>query len=263
MANDSKKKRHKKLLKRLEKIQQQNESYQIQSDSAHSRRMALNPSGSYGSPEWKNYEHQKSILDTEYDMASMSVRALYAEAEEVSEEIKKLEQEMEYDTGLPKDPTARELTVFRISNILKKYGEKGRISAEIRELEADIVANEKYVAETDTGDNLGMTVSMMIGDSRRAIAKDKARQDELREALNDLRELDNALQNMDAKREHSQSESELKLAMIELEKLKLENENLKEQRLAAQAARDAAALAKAQESEQFSAILKSLKDDAS
>jgi len=55
----------------------------------------------------------------------------------------------------------------------------------------------------------------------------------------------------DAQREH-----ERRLALIELEKLK-------EQRLAAEAARDAAALAKAQNNEQFAAILKSLKDDES
>ena len=64
-----------------------------------------------------------------------------------------------------------------------------------------------------------------------------------------------------AKRDHEareaqeQREHEMKLAKIELMKLE-------EQRKAAEAARDAAALAKAQESEQFATILKSLKDDA-
>lgn len=53
-----------------------------------------------------------------------------------------------------------------------------------------------------------------------------------------------------------QRDHEAKMAMIELEKIR-------EQRRAAEAARDAAALAKAQESEQFAAILKSLKDDES
>lgn len=65
-----------------------------------------------------------------------------------------------------------------------------------------------------------------------------------------------------AKRDHEareaqeQRQHEMQLAKIELMKLE-------EQRKAAEAARDAAALAKAQESEQFAAILKSLKDDAS
>lgn len=56
----------------------------------------------------------------------------------------------------------------------------------------------------------------------------------------------------------AQRDHEEKLAKIELMKFK-------EQRLAAEAARDAAALAKAQESEQLAAILKSLKggDDES
>lgn len=58
----------------------------------------------------------------------------------------------------------------------------------------------------------------------------------------------------DAIRE-AQEQHEMKLAKMELLKIK-------EQRLAAEAARDAAALAKAQESEQFAAILKSLKGDA-
>jgi hypothetical protein len=157
-----------------------------------------------------------------------------------------------YEEGAAKADKATEiLDAYHMKNPHVSYSSENydRQATEIALLEQ----NQSYASKeayhcAEAISNIGSDVT----DLEKAIAdlKDRARLE--KENLNRDQEIRLAVaanQEAQAQRDH-----EREMAKFELMKLK-------EQRLAHQAARDAAALAKAQENDQFAAILKSLKGD--